>query len=90
MNKERDVRYDVIRVVAMMFVIAVHVNPKPFNSFPWFKDIFDYIVYTCNGMFFMLSGFFNMRKDISQLKLSKMECANMGGFKFPDCLARVS
>ena len=66
MNKNtvgREIRYDVIRVVAMLFVIAVHVNPKPFNSFPWFKDVFDYIVYTCNGMFFMLSGFFNMKKE---------------------------
>ena len=65
MNRGRDVRYDVIRVVAMMFVIAVHVNPKPFNSFPWFKDVFDYIVYTCNGMFFMLSGLFAMKKQYS-------------------------
>ena len=63
MNKGREIRYDVIRVVAMLFVIAVHVNPKPFNSFPWFKDVFDYIIYTCNGMFFMLSGFFNMKKE---------------------------
>lgn len=63
MNREREVRYDVIRVVAMLFVIAVHVNPKPFNSFPWFKEVFDYIIYTCNGMFFMLSGFFNMKKE---------------------------
>lgn len=65
MNRGRDVRYDVIRVVAMMFVIAVHVNPKPFNSFPWFKDVFDYIIYTCNGMFFMLSGLFSMKKEYS-------------------------
>ena len=65
MSRGRDVRYDVIRVVAMMFVIAVHVNPKPFNSIPWFKDIFDYVIYTCNGMFFMLSGFFNMKKEFS-------------------------
>ena len=65
MSRERDVRYDVIRVVAMMFVIAVHVNPKPFNSIPWFKDVFDYIIYTCNGMFFMLSGLFNMKRDFS-------------------------
>ncbi len=63
MNRGRDVRYDVIRVTAMLFVIAVHVNPKPFNSFPWFKDIFDYIIYTCNGMFFMLSGLFNMKRE---------------------------
>ena len=34
--------------------------------------------------------FFSMRKYISQLKLSKMECANTGAFKFPDRLARVS
>lgn len=63
MTKERDVRYDVIRVVSMLFVIAVHVNPKPFNSFPWFRDVFDDIIYTCNGMFFMLSGYFNMRNE---------------------------
>lgn len=63
MARGREIRFDVIRVVAMLFVIAVHVNPKPFNSFPWFKDIFDYIIYTCNGMFFMLSGFFNMKKE---------------------------
>lgn len=63
MNRGRDVRYDVIRVVSMLFVIAVHVNPKPFNSFPWFKDVFDYLIYTCNGMFFMLSGYFNMKNE---------------------------
>ena len=63
MNRGREVRYDVIRMIAMMFVIAVHVNPKPFNSFPWFKDVFDYIIYTCNGMFFMLSGHFNMKRE---------------------------
>ena len=63
MSRGRDVRYDVIRVTAMLFVIAVHVNPKPFNAFPWFKDIFDYIIYTCNGMFFMLSGLFNMKRE---------------------------
>lgn len=63
MNRGRDVRYDVIRVTAMLFVIAVHVNPKPFNSFPWFKDVFDDIIYSCNGMFFMLSGLFAMRKE---------------------------
>lgn len=65
MSRARDVRYDVIRVVAMLFVIAVHVNPKPFNSFPWFKDVFDYIIYTCNGMFFMLSGLFAMKRTYS-------------------------
>ena len=65
MSRGRDVRYDVIRVAAMLFVIAVHVNPKPFNSFPWFKDVFDYIIYTCNGMFFMLSGLFSMKKEYS-------------------------
>lgn len=65
MNRGRDVRYDVIRVTAMLFVIAVHVNPKPFNSFPWFKDVFDDIIYTCNGMFFMLSGLFAMKKTCS-------------------------
>lgn len=63
MNRGRDVRYDVIRTVSMLFVIAVHVNPKPFNSFPWFKDVFDDIIYTCNGMFFMLSGYFNLKKE---------------------------
>lgn len=63
MDKGRDVRYDVIRVISMLFVIAVHVNPKPFNSFPWFRDVFDDIIYTCNGMFFMLSGYFNMKKE---------------------------
>lgn len=65
MSKSREVRYDVIRVVAMLFVIAVHVNPKPFNSFPWFKEVFDYIIYTCNGMFFMLSGLFSIKKNYS-------------------------
>lgn len=68
MNRERDVRYDVIRIVSMLFVIAVHVNPKPFNAFPWFRDVFDDIIYTCNGMFFMLSGYFNMKNQCSDRK----------------------
>ena len=88
MSRERDVRYDVIRVVAMMFVIAVHVNPKPFNSIPWFKDVFDYIIYTCNGMFFMLSGLFNMKRDFSSKEDYKIyyqkRFPNYQGKKLPD------
>lgn len=62
-GRERDVRYDVVRIVAMTFVVAVHAlmvidAGTPFgNAYVVFGQA---VFYTCNALFFILSGRFNL------------------------------
>lgn len=66
-KKEHIVNYDLIRVIAMFLVIAVHSNPKPFESFPVLNSVFYTVTYTCNGLFFMLSGALNLSKTFKKV-----------------------
>ncbi len=71
MGKKRLIQYDVIRVMAMLFVICVHVKLKPFASHRYISSGLYAVFFTCNGLFFMLSGKFNLSKkfdDVSKMK----------------------
>lgn len=60
-DKKRLFEYDMVRVVAMLFVISVHalivIDFSSSISLLYFQ-IVQAIFFTCNGMFFMLSGKF--------------------------------
>lgn len=57
----REIQSDLVRVVAMMFVICVHV-PTNMGERHWILDgVRMAMILTCNGMFFMLSGKYNLR-----------------------------
>lgn len=68
MNKRLE-KYDLIRTVAMFFTIAVHTMTlatpfvKNFNLNWYFQEILVIIFFTCNGLFFMLSGKFTFGND---------------------------
>ncbi|MEE3342643.1 MAG: acyltransferase [Bacilli bacterium] len=61
----RNIKLDLIRVISMFFVIMVHTLVKLFYSNNIFKITMESILFTCNGMFFMLSGYFNLDKKIT-------------------------
>ena len=53
--------YDFLRVVAMVFVVAVHALGAIDITHPgslFFQRVMRATLYTCNGLFFMLSGYF--------------------------------
>ena len=57
----REIQSDLIRVIAMLFVICVHVHTN-LGERHWFLDgLRVAMILTCNGMFFMLSGKYNLR-----------------------------
>lgn len=58
---DREFSYDLIRVLAMIFVIGVHL-PLEFTDNIWIFTIKSAVFLTCNGMFYMLSGKFNLSK----------------------------
>lgn len=60
-KKERNINQDLIRVLSMLCVIAVHTYPKPLASNVIFTTIFMNLLFTCNGNFYMLSGHLNLR-----------------------------
>ena len=68
MNKRLE-KYDLIRTVAMFFTIAVHTMTlatpfvKNFNLNWYFHEILVIIFFTCNGLFFMLSGKFTFDSE---------------------------
>ena len=62
---ERNIKLDLIRVFSMFFVIMVHTLVRLFYSNNIFKITMESILFTCNGMFFMLSGYFNLDKNFT-------------------------
>lgn len=60
-KKERNVNLDLIRVLSMLCVIALHTYPKPLASSVIFTTVFLNLLYTCNGNFYMLSGHLNLK-----------------------------
>lgn len=59
----RDIRYDVVRVVAMAFVVAVHALMIVDAGTPAGNAVTvlgQTVFYTCNALFFILSGRFNL------------------------------
>ena len=64
-EKQRLYQYDVVRSVAILFVVAVHslvVVDQSSTVCAWYYMIFQTIFFTGNAMFFMLSGKFNLRE----------------------------
>lgn len=64
-SMHREFSYDFVRFVAMVFVVGVHarsvlVGLSGIESIA--LSALNTIVFTCNPLFFMLSGFFNVRK----------------------------
>lgn len=70
-KRERVFSYDFIRAVAMIFVISVHslvvIDFTDQLSFFYF-NVMQAVFFTCNGMFFMMSGKFALSKG-------KVDCA---------------
>lgn len=61
--KTRFVNYDCMRVISCIFVIMIHVPDKPF-SFP-VRVIYTTVFFLSNGIFYMLSGKFNIEHTYS-------------------------
>ncbi|MDO4409185.1 MAG: acyltransferase family protein [Eubacteriales bacterium] len=63
--KQRLVNYDLIRVLACIFVIMIHIETKPF-SFP-VRVAYTTVFFLSNGIFYMLSGRFNLEQTFDQV-----------------------
>lgn len=71
MQSTRDNRYEIVRVVAMLFVIAVHVIgnlPTDTEGRIFCYYVLTLVFYTCNGLFFFLSGKFALGKECNSKK----------------------
>ena len=73
------IEFDYVRVIAMIFVIAVHalvvIDFKDSVSLFYFQ-LMQIIFFTCNGMFFLISGKFALveRPSLYQYYLKKIIC----------------
>ncbi len=56
----RNINLDLIRVIAMIFVVMVHIPVIPFQNNNLIHNILKTIFLSCNSLFFMLSGYFNL------------------------------
>ncbi|MBR3244558.1 MAG: acyltransferase [Parasporobacterium sp.] len=54
--------------MAMLFVIALHVNPKPYENGTLWQELFLSVFFSCNGLFFMMSGRFALAKEMSGVR----------------------
>lgn len=76
----RNMKYEFVRVVAMFFVIAVHVIGNMPTDTPA-RLAFYYagtlIFYTCNGLFFFVSGKFALESSVEIIKYYKKKICNI-------------
>ena len=64
--KQRNANYDLMRCLAMIMVIMVHVPSKPFSGHPVLSNAFLVLIFTCNSLFYMLSGVLNLSKTFDK------------------------
>ncbi len=67
-NKEKDLRFELIRCIAMLFVLAVHNKPNLFVEDSFLGELEESTFRACNGLFFMLSGRFALSSDFDSLR----------------------
>ena len=61
-SEERNINIDLMRVISMIFVIALHTNPRPMMWNGLFRSFYFTFFMVCNSCFFMISGHFNLNK----------------------------
>ena len=69
--KERNISYDIVRVVSMCFVISVHLLAHLSNDTElriFMSNTFYQLFFTCNGIFYMLSGKFALQEKCDSAK----------------------
>ena len=63
--KNRLTNYDIMRVIACIFVILIHIEEKPFSFNV--RILYTTVFFVSNGIFFMLSGKFNLEKSYDSI-----------------------
>ena len=59
-KQSRNINLDLIRLIAMIFVIMVHIPFLPYQNNKFIANTFRSLFLSCNSLFFMLSGYFNL------------------------------
>lgn len=62
MRQKKEANLELIRLIAMIFVMAIHTQKKPFPTGTLPESILSSIIFICNGWFYMLSGQLNLSK----------------------------
>lgn len=71
----REIRYDLLRIVAACMVVMLHVSASkwyttPYNTIEWATmNLYDSFMRSAVPLFFMLSGAFILRKEMTMRKL---------------------
>ncbi len=61
---ERNVSYDILRIIMCIFVIAIHTQPVEYlENHKFISASILPVLYLCNPLFFMISGKFNLSKS---------------------------
>ena len=85
-DAERQYAYDVVRTVAMVFVVCVHSLVVIDQSSTVLFLVFaagQALFFTANGLFFMLSGRFNLRERETPADLARYYLRRFRGFILP-------
>ena len=77
--RQRDVSLDIIRIVACVFVVAMHSPMPSDNANGVFLVALSYFTAPCNGLFFMVSGALLLPVKKSIRHFSKKDSARFYG-----------
>jgi len=67
-GKARNISCDFIRVLALILVIINHTRNKPWAENIYVDSAIQTVIALCNGLFFLLSGKFNLSKEFNTKK----------------------
>ncbi|MDO5138382.1 MAG: acyltransferase [Oscillospiraceae bacterium] len=74
MAQKREMKYEIVRAAAILFVVLMHlcahITAEPYSIKWWIKTSLLLISSTCNGMFFLISGRFNLTEKNAEDPLS--------------------
>ena len=74
MAQKREMKYETVRAAAILFVVLMHlcahITAEPYGIKWWIKTSLVLFSSTCNGMFFLLSGRFNLAEKNAEYPLS--------------------
>lgn len=81
--RERSINYDFMRVLMSLFVICIHTSlPAYINDNRLLSNFISVFLFQCNGIFFMISGKFNLCKKFE----CKKDYANYYANRFESIL----
>lgn len=67
-TRKRNIPDDLIRIIMIIMVIMIHTDDKPWTDIPVLSALVTTLIFSCNSLFFQLSGKYSLRHTFNERK----------------------